>query len=119
EQGSLVTVPPFTHSQAQIRRCNFSDNKLNIKCPMSGAVIVDNLIGGQNGTNALAAYGGIDLATGGGNNVISRNVLGGQWESGGQYRRAAATDDWAGNIVAGAAVTGMVNIPFTSSDPDQ
>ena len=119
EQGSLVTVPPFTHSQAQIRRCNFSDNKLNIKCPMSGAVIVDNLIGGQNGTNALATDGGIDLRTGGGNNVVSRNILGGTWETGGHYRQAADSDDWSGNIVQGGVVTGMINPPFTSSKPGQ
>ena len=118
EQGSLVTTPPFTHSQAQIRRCNFSDSKLNIKVPLSGAVIMDNVIGGQNGTNALATYGGIDLATGGGNNVISKNTLGGQWESGGHYRKAASSDDWSGNIIQGGVVNGVINPPWTSSAPD-
>ena len=119
EQSSLVTVPPFTHSQAQIRRNNFSDNALNIVVPLSGAVIMDNVIGGQNGTNALATDGGIDLRTGGGNNVVSRNILGGTWETGGHYRQAADSDDWSGNIVQGGVVTGMINPPFTSSKPGQ
>ena len=119
EAGSLVTTPQFTNPQAQIRHNNFSDSKLNIVVPFSGAVIMDNVIGGQNGTNALAANGGIDLNGGGGNNVISKNTLGGQYESGGNYRRAASTDDWGGNIVTGGVVNGVINPPWTSTHPGQ
>ncbi|KKM60414.1 hypothetical protein LCGC14_1542150, partial [marine sediment metagenome] len=116
--GSLVTTPPFTFPQAQIRCNNFSDSKLNIVVPFAGAVIMDNIVGVQNGTNALATNGGIDL-NGGHDNVISRNVLGGQYESGGNYRRAGATDDWGGNIVTGGVVNGVINPPWTSTHPGQ
>ena len=119
ETGSLVTTPQFTNPQAQIRRDNFSDSKLNIVVPFSGAVIMDNIVGTQNGTNALAVNGGIDLNGGGGNNVVSKNTLGGTWETGGHYRQAADSDDWSGNIVQGGVVTGMINPPFTSSKPGQ
>ena len=96
ETGSLVTSA-FTFPQAQIRRTNFSDCKLGIKVPFSAAVIMNSIFCVQNGTNSVATAGGIDLTGGGGNNLITDNFLGETYSTGGQYKQAAATDDWVGN----------------------
>lgn len=116
--GSLVTQPGFTFPQYQIRGNVFKDNKLSIKVPCQSSTITHNTIG-QNRTRSVASYGGIDLNGGSGDNLISQNVLANQYESGGQYRRAASTDEWGGNIVTGGVVNGVLQPPFTSTHPDQ
>ncbi len=98
--GTLVTRPGFTFAQAQIRHNNFSDDKLGIKVPFSGAVIMNNIHCVQNGTNAVATFGGIDLNNGGDNNLVTDNFLGETYTSNGQYRQAGSADDWVGNRTA-------------------
>ena len=108
ETGSLVTTPMFTKPQFQIRRNNFSDCKLGIKCPLSSSVIMNNIFAVQNSTNSTATFGGIDLNGGGGHSLITDNFLGGTYTSNGQYRQAQSSDDWVGNTTADTG-TGITN----------
>jgi len=105
--GTLVTRPGFTFPQAQIRRSNFSDCKLGIKVPFSGAVIMNNIFCVQNGTNSVATAGGIDLTNGGDNNLITDNYLGETYTQNGQYIQAGSNDDWVGNTTpdSGTGIT--------------
>lgn len=71
----------------------FMMNTNHIQSGMSQGVIINNVFQGHT-TDA------IDLAenAGGGNNVVSRNVLGGTYSIAGGYIVAAASDEWAGNL---------------------
>lgn len=117
KDGSIVTQPGFTFMTVRVYRNTFSDNANNIDLPCQRSEFLYNRIG-RNRNNALASFGGIDLDGGSGDNLVSLNTLAGQWESGGQYRPAAASDDWGGNIVTGGVVNGVINPPWTSSAPN-
>ncbi len=115
--GSIVTIPGFTFPTFHILRNHFTDNAQNIVVSAQRSEIAYNSIG-RNRNNALGSFGGIDLNGGSGDNIIFMNTLAGQWESGGQYRVAAASDDWSGNIIQGGVVNGVINPPWTSSAPN-
>lgn len=84
----------------------FFDNVNHIVCPMSGSTIKNNVFG--NFTTMA-----IDLNNGIGNNMITGNLLTGTYSIAGGYRRAAATDNWAGNLSNDTGVTTVL----TQADP--
>ena len=57
--------------------------------------IYENIVGSF---TAAANSGGIDLAGGGGLNMITKNYLSGTYSNAGGYVRSNANDEWAGNF---------------------
>lgn len=94
--GSLVTIPGFSFPQYHILGNIFQDNKRNIDVPCQSTLIKYNDIA-MNRIKSLVQHGGIDLNGGSGDNLVTKNYLGGQYTENGQYRQAQSTDDWVGN----------------------
>jgi hypothetical protein len=84
----------------------FIDNINHIVAPLNQGVIQGNIFG--NFTTAS-----INLSGGTGNNMITGNLLSGTYSSAGGYTRAAASDNWAGNLTPDTGVTTVL----TQADP--
>lgn len=91
----------------QIKGNRFRANTNHITVQAGGFQITDNIFGSF---TAASSSGGIDLRSGAGLNIITKNYLSGTYSNAGGYQVANANDEWAGNFntLAGA---------LTVSDP--
>jgi hypothetical protein len=85
----------------------FFGNESHIDLTLSAANIWGNTMGDFT-TDSINLSGGV------GNNVVTQNYLSGTYSAVGGYTRAAATDQWAGNITPDA---GVATAPWTLADP--
>lgn len=90
----------------QIKNSRFNACTNAITAQLGASMILDSMV---TGFTASGNSGGIDLRSGAGANVVSRNFLGGTFSNAGGYN-GAASDQWMGNF---ADVTGGV----TQADP--
>lgn len=90
----------------QIKGNRFNASTNAITAQLGASLIVDNVV---TGFTAASSSGGIDLRSGAGANVVTKNFLGGTYSNAGGYN-GAASDQWMGNF---ADVTGGV----TQADP--
>ena len=96
---------------AQPNSCNVEDNVFQGCTSAITAKFQASLIKGNSvyGFTAAASSGGIDVRSGGGNNFITGNWLGGTYSKAGGYN-TEANDSWWGNF---ANITGVI----TEADP--
>ena len=90
-----------------IRRNIFRDSTNAITAQLGSTYIYENIV---NGFTAAASTGGIDLTSGQGLNVISKNILGGTYSNAGGYVRANANDIWFGNFTSVSSGTDLASI---------
>lgn len=103
--GNTVGAGVGTNVYFDIRGNIFRANTNHFVVPTSAALIAGNFFG------PATVY--INLSGGVGNNLVTGNLLSGTYSAVGGYTRAAATDNWAGNITNDTGVTTVL----TQSDP--
>lgn len=96
-------------SSAQPNSCTIRGNVFQgctnaITAKLQASVIIGNVV---QGFTAASSSGGIDLRSGGGNNQVSYNVLGGTYSNAGGYNGESG-DNWYGNASSAG---------FTAADP--
>lgn len=79
----------------------------NVVLPLNASTVKENTFGPFT-TTSLSLSGGV------GNNMVSLNNFAGTYSIAGGYVRAAASDQWAGNITADG---GVATAPWTVADP--
>lgn len=84
----------------------FRNNTNHVVVPMSRGVIRNNVFG-------TFTTLGLSLSGGAGDNMVTGNLLSGTYSIAGGYVRAAASDNWAGNLTPDTGVTTVL----TQSDP--
>ncbi len=96
-----------TNLNTVIQGNRFFNNTNAIVAALNQSTIIGNVMG-------VFTTLSISLSGGTGDNVVTQNYLSGTYSAAGGYDRAAASDQWAGNITPDSGVT---TAPWTLADP--
>lgn len=96
-----------TNLNTVIQGNRFFNNVNHIVLPLNQSTVTGNVMGVFTTTS-------ISLTGGTGDNVVTQNYLSGTYSVAGGYVRAAASDQWAGNITPDS---GVATAPWTLADP--
>jgi hypothetical protein len=96
-----------TNLNTVIQGNRFYDNVNSIVLPLNQSTVAYNFMG-------VFTTLSLSLSGGAGDNIVTQNYLSGTYSVAGGYVRAAASDQWAGNITPDS---GVATAPWTLADP--